>query len=271
VDKGKKNLQCVIRNFQSCLLNWVKFAVVCSFLIQKFVAIAAAWKYWRMCKKKLIWHLHERRLNINVVTRHLKQSKILVTRNQAGEFINSILWKWQFDKREVTHGISLQNNLKTTKNTYVSLLFLDYFPIIKRYHLCLVCFSSLYTKIIEQNRNTAVVKHPVLTQSGFHWETSTNRSANKETMNLDSCFLAAHLSLRFLTLEQLRKLQPCRRRDWLRHTRDWVTNLLERILHQDLPRYENRPWNQIYRHNQASQLFVLIDRWQAMPPHLSGS
>ena len=54
----------------------------------------------------------------------------------------------------------------------------------------------------------------------------------------------ADIPLRCRSLEQQRKLQAYRREHWVRHTRDQVANLLEHILLQDLPWYEDRSADQ---------------------------
>ena len=81
----------------------------------------------------------------------------------------------------------------------------------------------------------------------------------------------ANVSLRYSLLEQQRNVQPWRREDWVWHTGDQTSLLLEHILLQDLPRYEDRPADQVYCHQQAGELLVLSDRWWAIPQHLTGS
>ena len=72
-------------------------------------------------------------------------------------------------------------------------------------------------------------------------------------------------------VEQQRNLQSWRREDWVRHTGNKVTNLLEQIFLQDLPRNEGWPAAQLYCHKYAGQFFVFVDRWRAISKDLTGS
>ena len=58
----------------------------------------------------------------------------------------------------------------------------------------------------------------------------------------------ANFSLQFHSLEQQRNLQPWRREDWVWLTGDQTSLLLEHILLQDLPRYEDQQPDQFYCH-----------------------
>ena len=89
-------------------------------------------------------------------------------------------------------------------------------------------------------------------------------------LNFNVCKITGNLSLQFHAVEQQRNLQRWRRKDWVWHTRDQVTNLLEHILFQDLPRYEDWPAAQLCFHNEASWLPALTDCWRAIPRHLIG-
>ena len=61
-------------------------------------------------------------------------------------------------------------------------------------------------------------------------------------------FNAVNLPFPFRTLDRHQRLQPCRREDWAGRSRNQASDLLEHILLQDLPRYENQQSDQIYRH-----------------------
>lgn len=70
---------------------------------------------------------------------------------------------------------------------------------------------------------------------------------------------SANFSLRLQTMEQQDWLQPSRRKDWVGHTGDQVTHLLEHTLFQDLPWYEiggQTNFLVIYKH--ANSLYSLI-------------
>ena len=66
--------------------------------------------------------------------------------------------------------------------------------------------------------------------------------------DLVSFFGAANLPFPFRTLDRHQQVQPCRRGDWVEHSRNQVTDLLDHTLLQDLPRYEGRPTDKVYRH-----------------------
>ena len=81
----------------------------------------------------------------------------------------------------------------------------------------------------------------------------------------------ANFSFWFWFLEQQDRIQSCWRRDWVWHSGDQVTYLLEHIILQDLSRYEDWRRSQVYCHKQVSRFSVLADRWWATPLHLFGS
>ena len=127
--------------------------------------------------------------------------------------------------------------------------------------------------------------------AGFPWKTSRGACLSSPRGSLEQTFTYILLKIRkwklyfffnlnfrvhsitipsFGATEVLTTL-TFRRQYWLWLTREKVTDQLENIHLQDLPRYEDRQSAQIHCHQQAGRLSPLPYHWWEIPQHLSGS
>ena len=83
-------------------------------------------------------------------------------------------------------------------------------------------------------------------------------------------FISEDLSLWFGLVEQQKRLQPPRRKDWVWHWRDQATDVLEHVFLQDLPRYEDpSSANQVSGHQHAGPVSAFTDSWRQISLHIT--